>query len=145
AQGDFIVTVISDKYLRSEYCMYELFRIYRNCADKPERFLGKVVPLILPDAKLERLSDRFERAEYWMEQQKELEPRVKEHMDAVGTQFYWKFRLIGEFARNTADMLEHLVDKLQPRDFERQAKEGFREVLVQIGKAHDFSVGTIDK
>jgi hypothetical protein len=28
-------------------------------------------------------------------------------------------------------MLEHLVDKLQSRDFERQAAEGFREVLSQ--------------
>ena len=27
---------------------------------------------------------------------------------------------------------EHLVDKLQPRDFERQAKEGFKEILGQL-------------
>ena len=32
-------------------------------------------------------------------------------------------------------MLEHLVDKLQPRDFERQAEQGFKEVFGQIGKA----------
>ena len=40
--------------------------------------------------------------------------------------------LIGEFTHNTSDMLEYLVDKLQPRDFERQAQEGFKEVLSQI-------------
>jgi predicted transcriptional regulator len=65
ASGDFVLAVISDKYLRSEYCMYELFRSYRNCADKPDRFLGKVVPLILPDARLDSLPDRLQRAIYW--------------------------------------------------------------------------------
>ena len=41
--------------------------------------------------------------------------------------------MIREFAHNTSNMLEYLVDKLQPRDFERQAWEGFQEVLNQIG------------
>jgi internalin A len=133
-EGDFVLAVISDKYLRSEYCMYELFRIYRNCADKPDRFLGKVVPLILPDARLDSLANRLQRAIYWTKQEDELKPLIEDNVGTVGTEFFRKFKLIGEFARNTSNMLEHLVDKLQPRDFERQAEEGFKEVLNQIGK-----------
>jgi internalin A len=132
AEGDFILAVISDKYLRSEYCMYELFRIYRNCADKPERFLRKVIPLILPDAKVDSLANRLQRAIHWTRQEEELQPLVAGHVGTVGTEFFRKFKLIGEFARNTSNMLEYLVDKLQPRDFERQAQEGFQEVLSQI-------------
>jgi internalin A len=37
AEGDYVIAVISDKYPRSQYCMNELFRIYRNCAQKPVR------------------------------------------------------------------------------------------------------------
>jgi len=133
--GDFILLVISDKYLRSEYCMYELFRIYRNCADKPERFLKKVIPIILPDSQLDRMIDRLQRATYWTQQEAELETVVQANLKAVGTEFYQKFKLIGEFARNTSNMLEHLVDKLQPRDFDRQAQEGFKEILAQITKS----------
>lgn len=134
AGGDFIITVISDKYLRSEYCMYELFRIYRNCADKPERFLRRVIPLILADAKLDGLVDRWERATYWVQQEADLRGRIliPASVDAVGTIFFGKFKLIGEFARNTSDMLEHLIDKLMPRDFDRMAADGFRDVLQQI-------------
>ncbi len=44
-----------------------------------------------------------------------------------------KFKLIGEFARNTSNMLEYLVDELQPSDFDRQAAEGFKEVRTQMG------------
>ena len=131
-EGDFVIVVTSDKYLRSEYCMYELFRIYRNCADKPDRFLKKVIPMILPDSRIDRMTDRLQRATYWTNQEDELEPLVKGNLKAVGTEFFRKFKLIGEFARNTSNMLEYLVDKLQPRDFDRQAREGFREVLEQI-------------
>ena len=61
-----------------------------------------------------------------------MKPLIADNVGTVGTEFYKKFRLIGEFARNTSDMLEYLVDKLQPRDFDRQAREGFKEVLSQI-------------
>jgi internalin A len=134
AAGDCVLAVISDKYLQSEYCMNELFRIYRNCADKPDRFLGKVVPLILPDARLDSLAKRLQRAIYWTRQEEELQPLVAGNVGTVGTEFFRKFKLIGEFARNTSNMLEYLMDKLQPRDFERQAEEGFTEVLSQIGQ-----------
>lgn len=132
SEGDFVLTVISDKYLTSEYCMYELFRIYRNCADKPDSFLKKVISLILPDSKIDSAVSRLRRAIHWTGQEKELKPLVEGNIETVGTEFFRKFKLIGEFARNTSNMLEHLVDKLQPRDFERQAKEGFKEVLGQI-------------
>lgn len=112
--------------------MYELFKIYRNCADRPDRFLKKVIPIIQPDANIDRMTARLQRATYWIQQEEELERLVKDNLKTVGTEFYRKFKLIGEFARNTSNMLEHLVDKLQPRDFERQAKEGFKEVLEQI-------------
>ena len=116
--------------------MYEMFRIYRNCADKPERFLRKVIPLILSDAKLSRPTDRLRRAIYWTDEEAQQKPLVERNILAVGNEFFRKFKLIGEFARNTSDMLEHLADKLQPRDFDRQAKEGFQEVLSQIKNAN---------
>ena len=131
-QADFIIAIISDKYLRSEYCMYELFRIYRNCADDPKRFLGRVIPLILPDAEMGTPANRLRRAIHWKQQEDELRPLVSGNIDAVGPEFFRKFKLVDHFARNTSDMLEYLSDKLQPRDFDRQAEEGFKEILEQI-------------
>jgi internalin A len=133
--GDFILAVISDKYLRSEYCMSELFWIYRNCGDRPKDFLGKVIPLILPDARLATTAQRFQRAIYWETEEATLEPLIKEHLRPAGQRLIAKYRLVGEFARNTSDMLEYLVDKLMPRDFDRMAKEGFREVRELIGSS----------
>jgi hypothetical protein len=65
-------------------------------------------------------------------QETELQPLVEKNLTAVGTEFYRKFKLVGEFARNTSNMLEYLVDKLEPRGFDRMAANGFQEVLQQI-------------
>lgn len=52
AAADRVIVVISAKYLRSEYCMYELFKIYQNCRNKAEDFQRRIFPVILPDAGL---------------------------------------------------------------------------------------------
>src|SRR5262245_1624287 len=112
--------------------MYELFRIFRNCGDKPEQFLRKVIPLILADAKLDTIAQRLERAIFWERQERELQPLIHDNLGPVGTAVFRKYKLIGEFARNTSDMLEYLVDKLEPRDFDRLAANGLQEVLQQL-------------
>jgi len=43
-----------------------------------------------------------------------------------------KYRLIGEFARNTSEMIDYLLDQLQPRDYNRQMEESFPELCEQI-------------
>ena len=45
---------------------------------------------------------------------------------------HMKYRLIGEFASNSSDMIEYLYDQLQPRDYDRQMEEGFAELCEQI-------------
>ena len=71
AEGDFVIAVISDKYLKSPFCMYELFHIYRNCAEKPERFLKRVIPLILPDVVLQPDTERLKYAGFGRRKRRE--------------------------------------------------------------------------
>ncbi|MBK9308637.1 MAG: hypothetical protein IPM58_16510 [Nitrospira sp.] len=75
--------------------MYELFRICRNCSDKSDRFLKKVISIILPDANIERMIDPPQRASHWTDQEAKLEPLVDGNLTAVGTELFRKFRLIG--------------------------------------------------
>jgi internalin A len=138
-EGDFIICVISNKYLRSPYCMYELFHIYRKCGDEAEQFLKKVVPLILPDAKVNDVADRLEYAGYWKKQRLKLEKQIKKYgLEVVGKEAIRKYFNIKEFSHNVSDILELLVDELIPRDFDRMAREGFKEVLQLVkGKVQE--------
>ena len=69
---------------------------------------------------------------YWKKEEEKLEAMIAANLKAVGTSIHMKFRLIGEFARNTSDMIEYLYDQLQPRDYDRLMPEGFRELCEQI-------------
>jgi len=62
AYGDFIILLVSEKYLKSEYCMYEAIGILnRNKRNLHE----KIFPVILPDAEIFDTGKRIEYIEYW--------------------------------------------------------------------------------
>jgi internalin A len=133
AAADRVIVVISAKYLRSEYCMYELFMIYQNCRKKAGDFQRRIIPIILPDAGLSgSTAARLKPAEEWDKQRKELKATFAKNPDILGERGYKKYRLICEFSRNTFDMLDYLLDQLQPRDYDRQMEESFPELCEQI-------------
>jgi internalin A len=133
AAADRIIVVISAKYLQSEYCMYELFKIYQNSRKSAEDFHRRIIPIILPDAGFSGgLAARLKPALHWNQQEQDFTSLISGNLQAVGTTAYNKYRLIGEFARNTSDMIEYLIDQLQPRDYDRQIEEGFTELCQQI-------------
>jgi hypothetical protein len=132
SKGDTIIVVISDRYLKSEFCMYELNGIWTRACHDEHLFLARVIPLALPDARLKTTPDFLARGEYWLTQQRDLESRMEESRDSVGPNLFQRYWSIKQFAQHATDMLVLLLDKHEPRDFERQAQEGFREVVAQI-------------
>jgi internalin A len=48
--ADHVIVVSSDKYLRSRYCMAELYGIYQRSLGEKEGFLRRIIPLPLADA-----------------------------------------------------------------------------------------------
>ena len=133
AAADRVIVVISVKYLRSEYCMNELFKIYQNCRMKEHDFQRRIIPIILPDAGLDGgLAARLKPAIYWKQQEQELTQLIKENLDVVSTSIHRKHRLIRDFALNTSAMIDYLLDQLQRRDYDRQIEEGFVELCHQI-------------
>jgi hypothetical protein len=49
--ADHVIVVLSDKYLRSPYCMTELHYIYQRSLGEKEDFLRRIIPLVLADAR----------------------------------------------------------------------------------------------
>jgi len=61
-QGEMILTIVDDKYLKSSNCMFELVEI-----SKKGNFYDRVVPLLLESAKIFDPVDRIEYIKYWEE------------------------------------------------------------------------------
>lgn len=133
AASDRVIVVISAKYLRSEYCMYELFQIYQNSRMDAAGFQKRIIPIILSDAGLSgEVLARLQPALHWSRQQKELDDLFKHNHEVFGESAFRAYKRIGEFARHTSDMINHLLDQFQPRDYDRQIEEGFTELCQQI-------------
>jgi len=50
-QARLVIVVLSDKYLRSPYCMAELHALYQNSRQEKRVFLDRIIPLVLDDAR----------------------------------------------------------------------------------------------
>jgi len=72
-QGNCVILVISDKYLRSSNCMFELVEIAEN-----KQFHDRVFPIVLADADIYDPVKRIAYVKYWEEKRTELAGAMKE-------------------------------------------------------------------
>ena len=72
-QGNLVVLIISDKYLKSKNCMFELLEV-----EKKGEFYNRVFPVVLPDADIYDALGIIKYLKYWDQKIKELNAQVKE-------------------------------------------------------------------
>lgn len=72
-QGKGIVVVVSDKYLRSPYCMYELLEIYRN-----REFTKRIFPIVMSDATIFEPIPRLAYLKHWKDKKDELDLAIRD-------------------------------------------------------------------
>jgi internalin A len=77
--GDRIFVVLSDKYLRSPFCMFELSEIWRTSSHEGKDFLTRVRIYALPDAKIWKPADWTDWAIYWKQEHDALDSRAREY------------------------------------------------------------------
>src|SRR5262245_11399991 len=66
-EGSCVIVVLSDKYLRSKNCMYELVEIASN-----KDFVNRVFPIVISDTKIYDAIDRINYKKYWKQKKEEL-------------------------------------------------------------------------
>ncbi len=126
--GDRVFVILSEKYLKSAYCMYELLEVWRNCRMEDEVFRKRVRVYRLPDAKMSSPLDRTLCAKYWKEQFTELDTLVREHgPNLLGHADFQRYKLMQDFSNRVGDMLALIADTLFPKDFEELKKHGFAD------------------
>ena len=71
--ADVVIAVISNKYLHSEYCMFELMQIY-----KAGHFRARLFPIVLDEVNIAKSTERLELVKYWEQQLKQLDSKIRE-------------------------------------------------------------------
>jgi internalin A len=114
-----VCIVLSDKYLKSPYCMHELFDVWRNCREDPNTFVDRTRVLSLPSAKISTPVERAQYVIHWQSAFKALQDLVKEHGQFVlSDKDNAEFRLMSRFVNETANVLHLVQDTLRPRSFD---------------------------
>ncbi len=128
-EADLVVIGISDKYLKSHYCMWELCEIYRNCNLDSENFIPKLLPIRIEDINFDPRSRR-KYIEYWEERYIEINQLISDHPDSINTEDQKDQQKIRTIRHDFTAVIGQIKDinsltkaLLQENDFERIKKE----------------------
>ena len=126
-RGKFIVVAISDKYLKSTYCMSELLEIYRRSNSDINEMLQKIFPIVLDDAKIYNPEDRVDYLSYWEDKKDELNKELKGiELENVGT-FADDLRMYDEITA-VIPILSQLLKDINTLNLEALSANNFAEI-----------------
>jgi len=134
--ADHVIVVLSDKYLRSPFCMTELYFIYQRSLGEKEDFLRRIIPLALEDARFGNRRDRLVYAEHWKLEFEALNEDLRDENRRLllGRDDFADFKALQQWYPQVRDMLRYMNDILHPRGFDEIVKDDFavlRQMLQQ--------------
>ena len=117
--GQRVIVILSNEYLQSPNCMFELYEIWRNCQSNGDEFIKRVKAFRMEGLTISTLPDRIKHSVYWKEKYQEIDALVSEHgNDVIGKEDFAEFKRIQAFYLHIGDMLKHIDDTLSPRQFD---------------------------
>ncbi|MBE8999850.1 leucine-rich repeat domain-containing protein [Nostoc sp. LEGE 12447] len=125
-RGKCAIAVISDKYLKSPNCMFELVQIAKN-----SEFYNRIFPVVLADAQIYRPVARLQYIKHWEDEIKELDEGMRE----VGAANLQGFREeIDQYTeiRNTIAELTNLLRDMNTLTPDIHSESDFEELLKAI-------------
>ena len=126
AKGDRVFVLLSEKYLKSDFCMTELTRLWIDCRMDPQEFKRRMRVFALPDAKVWTIDDRAALAAYWRDRAAALRRSAIGPTGArLGDEDYAQVRRIERITHHVGDILHLFADAVQPKDFAEFLKYGF--------------------
>jgi internalin A len=140
-KGKCIIAVISDRYLKSRNCMYELIQINENARNN-EAFRDRVFPVVLSTAKIYQPRDRIQYVRHWQDERKALEAEIRE-LDSLDNlpelqkdlDFYAQARTaIDTLAKTLSDMKTTNLDMERGATLEDCLKNLYEAVAEKINK-----------
>lgn len=127
-EGDLVYIFLSDKYLHSPFCMFELFEMWRDSRQNKNEFLRRVRFFTVDGAKIGEPDDWLKYTEYWKQKREQLREAIdRVGWENAGEEVIKRYRLMEMFTGNISDVLALFADVVQPRTFEAFLEYGFHD------------------
>ncbi len=148
-RGDLIVVGISEKYLKSEYCMFELYEIWRNSKMEIETFLSKVLPITVENIKLD-IDGLPPYLDFWNDKFKTANLKFKRYSKEFSDEQHKQFKRIQTIHENFSklagiihDINRKTLPLLSDNDFEIVKNTINVRMGIRAIKGDDFKNGKI--
>ncbi|MCM1494527.1 MAG: putative DNA binding domain-containing protein [Bacteroides sp.] len=141
---DFVLTVVSDTYLRRQACMYEVGEIIKNhhyqdkllfvvLTEKERKYYGKNAPEKIEADIYKGAVSKLEYTKYWQKKYEELEEAMKQINDYEATrQATDDLQIIGQiYRKDIGEFLQFLSDE-NGKNFQKLYDNDFEELIKWI-------------
>ncbi|MCF4969078.1 TIR domain-containing protein [Nostoc sp. CMAA1605] len=107
-RGNYVILVISDKYLKSEYCMFEAIEVIKS-----KEYEQRIFPIVLEDADIYSKEGQFYYINYWKQQKEKIEKIVNEDFQSdIYSAIHHISDKIIEISHQIDDFIFFIADKL---------------------------------
>ncbi|MDB9414575.1 HEAT repeat domain-containing protein [Microcystis aeruginosa] len=125
-QGKCVVAVISDRYLKSENCMFELVEIARN-----GDFYQRIFPIILPDARIHKDFERIDYLKYWEDEKAKLQAKYKQ-IDLAKTNSIMATLNLYDEIRDNIDNLTNILKDMNTLNIDLHRQSEFAAMIQKV-------------
>lgn len=143
-KGDLIIVVLSKKYVKSAYCMFELYEIARNSKFEKELFREKVLPIVV---EFVDFTDTFvleEYFEYWEDLHVKWDKLVEKRKRQLSQEQFDRYEKIKLIHQNFGKLADWLVD-MNTLSKELLSADDFKIIKETIKQYQNKSLETVSK
>ncbi len=108
-KAEIIIVILSDKYIRSSYCMFELYEAFRNSKLEKDAFVKKIFPIKVEEINLTPKGRGLYR-DFWDEKEKEWDDYIGSHSKKIAPLEMEEYNRVKSIVDSLGKMFEILPD-----------------------------------
>jgi TIR domain len=118
-EGDRVFVFLSDKYLKSPYCMFELFELWRNSKQNKSEFLRQVRVFSVDGVRIAESADRLAYTKIWKINRDDLRRVIDDvGWEEAGERAIEEYFRMKTFTSQVCDILAVFADVVQAQTLE---------------------------
>jgi len=112
--------------------MYEIYKLWQRFQGDADDLVRCLVPIVLPDVRLENFEKRAPYLEYWSKRAAKLEALIRNPNLSPSRESWDEVRLVRQFAFHVDDILVFLENVLMPRRLEAHLDNHFQAIKAAL-------------
>ena len=135
-EGNFVVVAFSDKYLKSIYCMFEFYELYRNSNLDGNRLVKKIYPIRIGKLSLTDLTVMSGYLNHWAAELEKWDQFIKIQGNRINASNHKEYDKVRSICNHLGELLEIIKD-INTLNIKSLSKNNFAVIKEAIGGMAD--------